>query len=224
MKSFQVIALGDSSVGKRDTSKNAVPLLLLIRRTCEKKVRIKQNANSVATFHSLSGFIRNVKAATESNLSKQLEKDRSRYLSRECQPLSDQPCRCERSVRRAVVFRLIHEVACIVEFQQKAFKSSVALWAITGRRQLAEVRKQQLVAWKSLYWLESRYVSTQACPVVTTTYLGRRTLMSKSLTVNAFRRFASLLCTGLIAYAKVSIALSYSGLARVVSIRRDQDL
>ena len=97
----------------------------------------------------------------------------------------------------------------------------MTLWAIAGRRKLAQVREQQLVAWESLYGLVRRSISKRTLLHGRDT-IESRTFINKSLTVNAFRRFASRLCTGLIAYARVSIALSYCGLTKLVNIRHGQ--
>ena len=136
LKSFEVVALSDRSVGERNTGKNAV-FLLIVRCTSEQKVRIEENADDVAALYSLSGSVRNMEAATKSHLSQQLEKDGSRYLTTESQPLSDEPGRRQHSVRGAVFFRLVHEMACVVDFGQEVLESSVTLWAIASRRELA---------------------------------------------------------------------------------------
>lgn len=89
---------------------------------------------------------------------------------------------------------------------------------VAYRCQLAKFVEQQLVPWETLYWLRS--CSSQQVVIPSSRPLLQHqemlTLISKSLTVSALRLFASRLWTGLIAYASVSIALSYSGLLLVL--------
>lgn len=95
LETFQVIALLDGRIRQSNPSQNPV-LRLIFFRSSEQQIRVEEQAYRVAALDAVSRAPCNVQAATQVDLTQQLQEDRFRHLARKAQSIADQASRLQR--------------------------------------------------------------------------------------------------------------------------------